>query len=107
MRNGRKGVYTPRKPGQTREQRLAQRRDYHFRSNYGMSVEEYNAIVMAQEHKCAICERTKKLYVDHCHKTGKVRQLLCHSCNVAIGLLQEDPNVMLKAIEYLKKFHDF
>lgn len=43
----------------------------------------------------------KKLSVDHCHKTGKVRGLLCSNCNTAIGLLKEDINVLKNAINYL------
>lgn len=45
----------------------------------------------------------KKLCVDHCHETGEVRGLLCSKCNTAIGMFQEDINVMYRAIEYLSK----
>lgn len=43
-----------------------------------------------------------KLVVDHCHKTGRIRGLLCHNCNRALGLLQDDVGVLRKAIGYLK-----
>ena len=45
----------------------------------------------------------KSLHIDHDHKTGKVRGLLCHGCNTAIGLMKDDVNILTKAIEYLKK----
>jgi hypothetical protein len=64
---------------------------------------------VAQKGCCAICgvhqnERSdgKDLAVDHDHETGEVRGLLCTNCNTGIGQLQEDPEVLLKAIEYLK-----
>lgn len=66
-------------------------------------IELYNS----QEGKCAICGQkpsTKRgLHIDHCHTTGKVRGLLCHGCNTAIGLLKEDTELMTKAINYLKE----
>lgn len=56
--------------------------------------------------KCNICNResTRTLAVDHCHKTLVVRGLLCGNCNTALGLLQEDRNILLKCLEYLDKF---
>jgi len=56
-----------------------------------------------QHGKCAICRKKKKknLDVDHCHKSGQVRGLLCNSCNQALGYLNEDENIMRNAIEYL------
>jgi hypothetical protein len=62
-----------------------------------------------QNHKCAICgidekEAVKqKLYVDHCHTTGNIRELLCHSCNAALGLMKDSIQILTKAIAYLDK----
>lgn len=61
---------------------------------------------LAQNFKCPICERHETevgriMVVDHCHKTGKVRGLLCHLCNVGIGNLQENIDTLQKAINYL------
>jgi len=84
-------------------------KDYHLKQSYGMSREEHTALLIAQNHKCAICgideqEAIKqKLYVDHCHDTGKVRELLCHGCNAGIGLLKESILVLTKAIAYIDK----
>lgn len=62
----------------------------------------------AQNHRCAICggERTgpgTRLHIDHCHKTGKVRGLLCSKCNTVIGLAGEDPVRLMNAALYLEK----
>ena len=66
-----------------------------------------------QNYVCAICfnpeirvhrltQTVTSLSVDHCHKTGKVRGLLCHSCNTALGLLKDNTDVMRLAINYLE-----
>jgi hypothetical protein len=73
---------------------------------YGLTIESYNEMVINQGGVCKICllaptGRKKNLCVDHCHVTGKVRGLLCDSCNRAIGLLGDDTNLLAKAIEYL------
>lgn len=76
---------------------------------YGINIVEYNVMLLKQSAKCAICfksdpggRRGSNFHVDHCHKTSKIRGLLCSSCNTAIGLLKEDCTILLSAIEYLK-----
>lgn len=92
-------------PKRTREQN----RTNHLRQNYGMESNEYNALFNAQEGRCKICgkhasELTKALAVDHVHdETQRIRGLLCGSCNVGIGLLQEDVEVLRRAIVYLSE----
>lgn len=76
-------------------------------AKFGITLENYNKMLEAQNNKCAICDKTdiengKRLAVDHNHKTNKVRKLLCNNCNVAIGFLGEEPSVAIKASEYLK-----
>lgn len=73
---------------------------------YGISFEEYSKLLLKQNYKCAICdidevEYGKKLVVDHNHKTGKVRGLLCRNCNVGIGLLQDNKELLKKASLYV------
>ncbi len=70
-------------------------------SKYGMSESDYDIVVAMQNGRCAICSRTKELMVDHDHKTGQVRGLLCTSCNSGIGLLQDDPDIIINAMAYL------
>lgn len=73
---------------------------------YGVTVEAYTELLERQNGRCAICGSfpiTRLLGVDHNHETGKVRGLLCHECNVAIGFLQEDPDILNSAINYLRR----
>lgn len=72
---------------------------------YGITRDQYNDLFNKQNGKCAICGREQKelnsaLAVDHCHKTGKVRGLLCGNCNASLGLLFES----LQTIENLKQY---
>lgn len=74
---------------------------------FGMSIEEYDKKLAQQNGVCAICGGTcvsgKRLAVDHNHTTGKIRDLLCGNCNGGLGKFKENPDIMLKAIEYLRK----
>ena len=79
--------------------------DYTLRKEYGISLEKYNEMIILQNNLCAICckpeSRKKRLSVDHCHKTGKVRGLLCDKCNNGIARFNEDIQVLKNAIKYL------
>ena len=83
-------------------------RDGEYRRKYGITLEQYDEILKAQQGVCAICTKScdtgMNLAVDHCHDTNKVRALLCKNCNTAIGLLKENVETMTKAIDYIK-FH--
>jgi hypothetical protein len=72
---------------------------------YGISVQEYDKLVKNQDGKCCICGEIPKrwLVVDHCHKTGVIRGLLCDDCNMALGRFKDDPVLLTKALEYLLK----
>jgi hypothetical protein len=76
---------------------------------YGISPEQYLAMIDAQKGKCAICNEApsseRGLHVDHDHVTGQVRGLLCHHCNVALGSFREDESLLLSAIDYIRKAH--
>lgn len=78
-----------------------------YMGTYGITLEDYNVMLKQQDHCCAICgvhedDCTVRLSVDHCHKTGVIRKLLCRNCNVSMGLLNEDVHLLQKMIEYLK-----
>jgi hypothetical protein len=71
---------------------------------YGLTLEQYNEMAAAG---CAICgakqgTTARRLPVDHCHKTGKVRGVLCMFCNTAIGKFKDDPELCEKAASYLR-----
>ena len=75
---------------------------------YGLTVEDYDAFVQAQNGLCAICGlpprgKMKRLSVDHDHKTGTVRGLLCITCNRTLGYLDNE-NWRTKAEAYLSKY---
>lgn len=70
-----------------------------------ITIEQYRELYKIQEYKCAICGISAKypdLHLDHCHKTNKVRGLLCFKCNNALGSFQDSISSLLKAIKYLK-----
>lgn len=76
--------------------------EYHFIRRYGLDRDDYLQMFEEQESKCAICNRyDDKLHVDHDHKTGEVRALLCGQCNKAIGLMKDNPRITQAATDYL------
>lgn len=78
-------------------------RDVAAERKFGMEDGEYKRRLDEQGGVCAICRLpcTKSLAVDHCHKTGVVRGLLCLGCNTAIGQFHDDPKMLLRAAKYL------
>lgn len=92
------------------KKRLAEsRRKYELRSKFNMSVDDYFEMYEEQDGRCKICYDRQHSYrahlaIDHCHKTGIIRGLLCNSCNVGIGNLKDSPKVLKRAIAYIKKF---
>jgi Recombination endonuclease VII len=89
----------------------ARSRDNHLKRLYNISEEFYDQLLMRQDFKCALCNEESKatgknarLHVDHDHRTGKVRGLLCYGCNIAIGFLEENPDKVQKVLDYLE-FH--
>lgn len=84
-----------------------------FKTLYGITLEEYRQMLQQQNGLCAVCKRpetavqngkVRKLSVDHNHKTGVTRELLCHCCNTAVGHLKEDPMIAQAITEYLAKW---
>lgn len=68
---------------------------------YGITLEEKRELFRRQGGKCAACNEVKKLDVDHCHTTGRVRGLLCRQCNTALGLLKESAKTISALLTYL------
>jgi hypothetical protein len=107
----------------TREGKLAYHRAYRrasprlekarsLRASFGLSLEDYELMLAAQDGACAICKqpethkrngKVKALAVDHDHATGKVRGLLCFDCNTAIGKMKDSPEILTSAIRYLER----
>jgi len=90
------------------KERKARQHDQRVQRVYGLGPGEYQKIYDYQEGLCAICGpttgrkgKTKKLSVDHDHKTGEVRGLLCSSCNTFVGLVRDDAMAFLRGYKYL------
>lgn len=90
------------------EEALRQRRDANLRLNYGITNDDYDRILLSQGGGCAICgskqpggRHGQRFHVDHCHRTGKVRGLLCHKCNIGLGSFNDDYCIVYKAGEYI------
>lgn len=76
-----------------------------LRSKYGITQEVYGQLRTAQGNVCRICRVKppgKELAVDHCHRTGIIRGLLCQPCNTALGMFKDDPSLLREAANYLE-----
>lgn len=90
-------------PGRVFAQRLAK---------YGITIHDYVELMRQQRNRCAICGehesarrpsgKRKRLAVDHCHETGKVRALLCQLCNNGLGHLRDNPDVIRRAAYFIE-----
>jgi hypothetical protein len=85
------------------------RRASHLRKSFGLSVEDYDALLASQGGVCAICgkhpnDAPKRFHVDHDHATGAVRGILCHTCNQGLGQFKDDVARMRAAVAYLERF---
>ena len=84
-------------------------RNAELQRRYGITHQDYEVMLEEQNNRCAICETTDSggrhtsnyFVVDHCHTTGKVRKLLCHHCNTALGLVGDNIDTLHKMIAYL------
>lgn len=79
---------------------------------YGITIEDYDTMLKSQDYKCAICRcsiedlgeyKYRPLFIDHNHKTGKIRGLLCNNCNFILGHAKDDISILENAIKYLKE----
>jgi hypothetical protein len=91
-----------------RKKILSQARSSNLKK-YGITDDDYRKLNADQKGRCAICKkrprgkqpRSQKLHIDHCHRTGEVRGLLCHGCNIAVGFMEKDPARTLGVLRYL------
>lgn len=72
---------------------------------YGLTPENFEEMLVKQSRRCAICERlfNKRINIDHCHKTGATRGLLCTGCNTALGHIEKE-NFLEQATKYLSLY---
>lgn len=92
------------KPERTKRQSLA----HNLWKRYKLTIKDYDKMLIRQG-GCAICGTNEpgkhgRFHVDHNHKTGEIRALLCHRCNTGLGLFKEDTSILQRAVEYLNSF---
>lgn len=79
---------------------------YNLKKLFNMTKEDYERLLVKQNGVCVVCEdaskNTRRLSVDHDHKTGKVRGLLCMECNMVLGLVKDEVGILQNMIKYLK-----
>lgn len=77
-------------------------------AKYGLTLEAFNALLLAQDNRCAICHTdevggpNETFAIDHCHLIGRVRGLLCNRCNTSIGKFEDNPDLLRAAASYLE-----
>jgi hypothetical protein len=86
-----------------------------IKAKYGITKTDYLSLLEAQDSKCAICNEketspniwkkgeTRRLAIDHCHKTGIIRGLLCYRCNTTLGKIEDNKELLLKMVNYLEE----
>jgi Recombination endonuclease VII len=79
----------------------------HYEKTYGVPRNEIESMLASQQNKCAVCpvvfNQLGEARVDHCHRTGVIRGLLCHNCNVALGHMRDDPDLIQNLLVYLEE----
>jgi len=85
-------------------------RDYNLKRLYGITLEIFKKMLLIQENKCFVCKGNSRnrwgygLAVDHCHKSGKVRKLLCDKCNKGLGQFNDNPELLRLAAKYIEDY---
>ena len=93
------------------------RKNRKLKNLYGINIEQYQEMLKEQNNLCAVCgnkesmvnsksNKVQKLCVDHDHTTGKVRGLLCTACNKGLGILKDNPDIVLRGYNYLMKYEE-
>jgi len=81
-------------------------RHYHLMQEYGMGADEVDELIRQQGGLCAVCREREANQVDHDHETGVVRGIVCLLCNAAMGAFHDDPDLIRRAIAYVKEHTD-
>lgn len=91
----------------TPEKQAFYKRTQRVKKKFGVSVAELEAFRTSQGGHCAICSVTENVFVDHNHKNGTLRGLLCSHCNSMIGFARENIEVLAKAIKYIREHNGY
>ena len=91
-----------------RNRHREQMRRNHIKRKFGLTEEQFCAMLVEQNYTCKICgvgiHNSKDACIDHNHTTGAVRALLCNNCNLALGLMKEDPKALSNMITYINDY---
>ena len=87
---------------------MKMKRSNHYKTKYGITLEEREKLLKDQGYACAICQTPLQFegtltHTDHCHTTGKVRGILCTNCNRGLGHFKDNVNSLKNAIYYLER----
>lgn len=85
-----------------RPERKRAMRDRHYRMTYGISADDFDALLAGQGGVCAICDVPDPAHLDHDHRTGEIRGILCVNCNQGLGKFGDDLAVLERAVAYLR-----
>lgn len=100
-------IYQKNRRQTHREETRIYDRKQRLKQKFNMTINEYDELLKKQGNVCAICgkelEKGKRLAVDHNHKTGKIRGLLCVNCNMMLGMSKDNINTLKNAIKYLEE----
>ena len=89
--------------GRQAKEKVGGERTYHLRRRYGITAEDADHLLAGQGGLCAICRTAPAAHVDHDHRTGRVRALLCFNCNGGLGQFKDDPAVLRAAADYVEE----
>lgn len=105
---GKQATHKKQKKFQGSKKDKIRHRKCNLKRMYGLTLEDYDQMFEQQNGVCAVCGGLatggKRLVVDHCHITGKIRGLLCGNCNIGIGNMQDNVDILAQAIIYLNKY---
>ena len=86
---------------------ITRAQESYLKRKYGVTLEEKNKMIQNQGNKCGLCNKDfsskKDTHLDHCHSSGKVRMVLCGSCNIGLGYFKDNPELLRKAALYLEE----
>ncbi|MFF4397787.1 endonuclease VII domain-containing protein [Streptomyces sp. NPDC001480] len=85
-----------------RDCRVVDNRSGHLKRKYGLTEAERDELIASQGGVCCICLAAPPAHVDHCHETGRVRGVLCFSCNAALGQFKDQPDAIRRAAAYVE-----
>jgi hypothetical protein len=101
-------IHVNKKTKEWYESNIDKVKDLNLKRRFGITLEEYDKLLVKQNNSCAICKRNQtefkiKLAVDHNHKTGEIRGLLCNNCNNGLGRFKDNKVLLSEAIKYLEQ----